>query len=107
MANAMGGNPLKMDTATANWAANLLPNSIALDIRKIEWLNPAASADTVTIADADGLVLWTSSAEAAAGTPGSTQVWYFQPRELVLTKNQGWKLSQISSGTLYIYFLYA
>lgn len=107
MANAMGGNPIKMDTVTANWAANALPNTIALDVRKIEWLSPGAAADTVTISDADGLVLWTSTAEAAAATPGSTQVWYFQPRELMLTKNQGWRLSQISSGTLYIYFLTA
>lgn len=103
----MGGNPIKMDTATANWAANALPNTMPLDIRMIEWLAPAATGDTVTIANADGLVLWTSTAEAAPANPGNTQVFYFQPRELLLTKPQGWKLSQISSGTLYIYFLYA
>jgi hypothetical protein len=94
-----------MDTATGSWSANSLPNNLSLDVRKIEWLSPTAAGDTVTISNADSLVLWTSTAEAAATTPGSTQVWYFQPRELLLTKRQGWRLSQISSGTLYIFFV--
>lgn len=107
MANATGGSPIKMDTVTANWAANSLPNTMPLDVRAIEWLAPTAAADTVTISDADGLVLYTATAEAAAANPGNSQIEYFQPRSLLLTKPQGWRLSQISSGTIYIYFVYA
>lgn len=107
MANATGGNPIKLDTAVANHAALSLPNEMPLDVRSILWLNPTSVGDTVTIQNADGLVLYTAKAEAASGNPGNSQIKYFQPREMIFTKPQGWYLSQISSGTLYIDFIYA
>jgi hypothetical protein len=104
MANVTSGSPLKLDTAEASWTAMSLPNGLALDVRKIYWESPTTHADTVQITDADGLVLWEATAEADLGSAGNSQVFYFQSRELLLTKNQGWFLKQISSGTLWVYF---
>lgn len=108
MANVLTGSPLKMDTATANYAAmTTLPNSLALEIRMIYWEKPAATNDTFQFTDADGLVLVEGTAEAAPANAGNSLVFYFQPRSLLFTKAQGWFLKQISSGTLWIYFVYA
>lgn len=107
MANAMGGSPIKMDTVTANWAANALPNTMPLDVRMIYWESPAAAADVARIIDADSLVLWEATAEVAPANAGNSLVFYFQPRSLLLTKNQGWRLSALTSGALWIFFVYA
>lgn len=107
MANIVSGNPIRLDTAVANFAALGLPNNLALDVRCILWLNPTSVGDTYAIKNADGLILANGVCEAASGSPGNAQVKYYQPRELVLTKNQGWFLQQISSGTLVITFEYA
>ena len=103
MANAAGGQPIKLDTAVANHAALLLPNNLPLYVNKVEWFNPTAAGDTFTIRDTDGLVLLTGIAEAATATPGNSQIYNFIP-PAIWTKPQGWYLSQISSGSLYIYF---
>ena len=105
MSNVTSGSPLKLDTAVANWAALNLPNSIALDVRQLYWEGSALAGDTVQITDADGLVLWEATAEAAAANPGNTLTFYFQPRSLMLTKNQGWFLKTIDSGVLWVYFV--
>lgn len=107
MANTTSGNPLELTTAEANWSAMALPNGLALDVRKIYWESPTTHGDTVQITNADGLVLWEATAEADAGSPGNSLVFYFHPRELLLTERQGWYLKQISSGVLWVYFVTA
>lgn len=107
MSNGTTGNPLQINTATSNWAGLDLPNHLALDVRKIFWESPANSGDTIVFEDADGLVLFEAEAEASAGAVGSSQVYYFHPRELLLTKPQGWFPQTITSGTVWIYFVYA
>src|SRR5262245_30622606 len=99
MANQTSGNPIIMDTATANWAANGLPGNQLLKCWKIIWLNPTAVGDTFTIKEADGSVKFTALAEAATGTPGNSQMFTFT-KPLELSKTRGWFLASISSGTL-------
>jgi hypothetical protein len=103
MANATGGNPIILDTAVANWAALSLPNKLCLMVYKVEWLTPTSAGDTFTIQNADGLVLLTGKAEAASGSAGNSQVFNFVPAQK-FTQTQGWYLSQITSGKLYIWF---
>lgn len=107
MANVTSGNPIKIDTATANWAALSLPNNFALDIRRIFWESPTSVGDTIQFTNADGLILFEATAEAAAGNPGNNLIFYFQPREQVWTKNQGWFPKTITSGKVWIDFVYA
>lgn len=107
MANVTSGNPIKITDAVANWAALSLPNNLALDIRRIFWEKPTAAGDTIQFTNADGLVLFEATAEAAASTPGNNLVFYFQPREQVWTKNQGWFPKTITSGAVWIDFVYA
>lgn len=100
-------NPIIVTAAVANWAAMALPNNLALDARSIFWENPTAIGDVARIKNADGTVLWEAICEASTGTAGNSQIRYFQPRELLLTKNQGWYTSNLTSGTLFIDFVYA
>jgi hypothetical protein len=97
----MSGNPLIMDSTTANWAANLLPGNQALAVFKIIWQGPGTAADTFTIVDLDGQVL--IPGEASTYTIGSSVSMDFQ-KPVLLSKQNGWHLSQISSGKIYIYY---
>jgi len=106
MANVTSGNPIKIDTATLTWAALSLPNNLSLDIRRIFWEKPTSAGDTIQFTNADGLILFEATAEAASGTPGNSLVFYFQPREQVWTKNQGWFPKTITSGIVWIDFVY-
>lgn len=107
MANSLTGNPLKIDTAVANNAAmTTLPNSMSLDVRKIFWESPAAAGDTIQFTNADGLILFEATAEVAVANVGNNQIYYFQPRELLFTKAQGWFPKTITSGKVWIYFVY-
>jgi len=106
MANVVSGNPLRIDTSTTNWAGLSLPNNLSLDIRRMFWENPTSAGDTIVFSDADGLVLFHATAEAASGTPGNSLVFYFQPREQVWTKAQGWFPKTITSGVVWIDFVY-
>lgn len=99
-------NPIIVTAAVANWAAMVLPNRIALDVRSIYWENPTSVGDIARIKNADGIVLWEAICEAATGNAGNSQIRMFQPRELVLTKNQGWFTSDLTSGKLIIGFVY-
>ena|SRR6185312_14451891 len=107
MANVTSGNPIKIDTATTTWAQLNLPNNMPLDIRRIFWENPTSVGDTIQFTDADGLILFEAICEAASGSAGNSQVFYFQPREQVWTKNQGWFPKTITSGKVWIDFVYA
>jgi hypothetical protein len=100
MANVVNGvNPLKLDTADANWAAMGLKSPNALFISKIEWYKPASIGDTFSILDAGGNVLVEGTCEVAL----QSQVYPFQPQRQ-WSKATGWYLSQISSGTILVYF---
>lgn len=101
MANSMSGNPLIMDTATATWAANALPGTQALAVFIVIWHNPTTAAHTFSIVDGAGQVILPGIA-VAANVGSSIQYSFTKP--IVLSKANGWRLSQISSGTLYIYF---
>lgn len=101
MANSMSGDPLIMDTATANWAANALPGNQSLAVYKISWVNPTTAAHTFSITDATGQVL-ISSIVTATTAGGVIDLIFNDP--IALSKQNGWFLSQISSGKLYIYF---
>lgn len=102
MANATSGNPIKLDTAVANWAALGLPGQGCIRCYKVIWEQPTSAGDTFTISEADGTVLLTGKAEAASGAVGNTQSFTFT-KPLLLSYQRGWYLSQISSGALYIY----
>lgn len=102
MANQMSGMPIIMDTATASWAANALPGVQALAVTKIVWANPTTAAHTFSIIDGAGTTLVTGICTA---TNAGGQIFFdFEPKALLLSKQNGWRLSQISSGALYIYF---
>lgn len=101
MPNSMSGQPLLMDTATASWAANALPGTQALNVSKILWVNPTTAAHTFSIVDIAGTILL--SAICSTGNAGGVIAFDF-PKSLQLSKANGWRLSQISSGTLEIYF---
>ena len=107
MANSVSTNPIKIDTAVANWAALNLPSSLPLDVRQIE-IEPGANGQQLQLANADGTILFEATSEAATGSTGGTLVFYFQPRSLLLTKPQGWFPKTVTSGLVaWIYFVYA
>ncbi len=101
MANQMSGDPLIMDSTTANWAANALPGTQALAVSKITWSNPTTAAHTFSIVDSAGTTLATGICNA--GNAGG-QIDFLFPKGLLLSKANGWRLSQISSGSVYLYF---
>lgn len=101
MSNQMSGMPLIMDTATATWAANALPGTQALPVSKIIWVNPTTAAHTFSIVDISGSIILTGICSTANA---GGQIEYNFPKSLLLSKANGWRLSQISSGALYIYF---
>lgn len=101
MSNLMSGNPLLMDTATASWAANALPGTQELAVRKVLWYNPTTAAHTFAIVDSTGQVLLQGIC-TATNAGGIIQFDFSEALEL--SKTNGWRLSQISSGTLMLYF---
>jgi hypothetical protein len=103
MANLVNQNPLILTTAATSNKNMGLPGNQVLKVFKIIWYQPTSAGDTFTISNGDGSVILKRVAEAASGSVGNTISMDFGPPGLTLSSNLGWYLSQISSGTLYIY----
>lgn len=66
------------------------------NVAKLYWYQPTASANTVTLEDQNGGVIWQGYCENA----NQSQVFEF-PKPIVV---QGIQVPTIGSGTLYVYF---
>jgi hypothetical protein len=90
MANAWTRNPFILDTAESPALAASTPYFI----KRVIWKNPTAQGDTFTLTAADtGTVIATGIAEV----DGQSQVF------LVEHAFDGMRLTQITSGTVYVY----
>lgn len=100
MANIFTTNPIKIDTVMGSVAAGSLAFTAPIKVHKVEWVSPVAVGDAVTIIDANSNILFADTAATAGGTITRD----FAQHPLYLTNPQGWRVSVLSSGTLYIYF---
>ena len=101
MSNLLTANPMVITAAMASGYKALVASSLGtlstLRIDKIYWENPLTAGDTVTIIDPqDSIAMLPLRCEVA----GQSQVidWSARPKLW-----RDFQVSQISSGTLYIY----
>lgn len=100
MANDLAKNPYKIDTAMANTLRNTAGAKFtpgAINIQKILWAAPATVNDTYNIdSDISGSIVDRGTC-AVAKQDGNHD--FIPPEEIF-----DFKVTQISSGTLYIFF---
>lgn len=102
MANNLLQNPLVITAAMASGYKALTASTLGtlrtVRITKIYWENPASVGDTVNIEDPSSLI---TIANLRCDTANISQVLDWTARPLLVADFQ---VSQISSGTLYIYY---
>lgn len=100
MSNQLNQNPIIVTAAMANtWKQSVAATLGAfyyLRIKKIYWLNPLNSGDTVFMVDAAGVNIWSARCESA----NQSQLFDWTASPLRVSDFQ---ISSISSGTLEIY----
>lgn len=92
MANDLTKNPWIIDTAgaTSTWTG-------PVHIRQMEWV-PAAAGDDLTVTDKNGNTIWSVTNALADGVAGKESI-DLRGR----TPWQGFIVSAIGGGTLYVY----
>lgn len=103
MANNFSQNPFILDTV---WTASTIPSALQSttrspdQFRKIVWIAPATTGDTLVITDINGNVILTATASAA---DLAVELWSEASGRMFTLKQGEWVLSQLSSGKLYMY----
>ena len=95
MANQSAFNPIYIDTAPFVWQPNAsgLPTKIPLKIKTMVWSGYAAAADTATVEDGFGNIVWAASGYAAD----------FQQESPGIGWVNGLQVTSLTSGHLQIY----